>query len=534
MKPSVFEIIKYLLTVQLNVNVDGQTGEDSNRRLRGLFLDYLQMIQPALFFDIGARDGESAETVKRLVPECRVFAFEANPRIYEQFAERHPKGGRVDYRNLALSDKAGQIELYIPRVSSEVVIDGEIVNREHHEAADTGRSSLLKRTDDGAVYDTLRVKTITLDKFCRKERIARTGPVALWVDVEGAASLVLAGAESTLERTEVIFIEVEGHAFWESQEKSHSVISQLLDIGFVPIARDREYHDMQFNVLLLRSDRLHHSLPQLYDHLTALTRSKSVGDQMEQLTARIEVLEREIGPGRTSAAIYAEFMPVFIPAFNNPTVLRNIVEQLRARSFTNITILDNASTYPPMLELLDDLSRQMDVRRLGENLGPRSVFTIPALWDSMPPVFCLTDPDLAFNPEMPTDFLKKLYGLSERYKRGKVGLALDISDPHSIRDEDFLINGAKYKIWEWEAQFWATELESGVFDAPIDTTFALYNKRFFEHAEPLNALRVGGAFTCQHLPWRRDFALPLDEANYYRNTNVHSYYLPNAASGPPS
>ena len=43
------------------------------------------------------------------------------------------------------------IDLYIPRVSSEVVIDGEIFRREHHEAADTGRSSLLKRTDEGAV-----------------------------------------------------------------------------------------------------------------------------------------------------------------------------------------------------------------------------------------------------------------------------------------------------------------------------------------------------------------------------------------------
>ena len=254
---------------------------------------------------------------------------------------------------------------------------------------------------------------------------------------------------------------------------------------------------------------------------------------MDLLTSRIEALEK--GTERAQVATSpGELVPVFIPAFNNPTVLRNMVEQLRARSFSNITVLDNASTYPPMLELLDELSHHVQVRRLGENLGPKSVFTIPSLWDSMPQVFCLTDPDLALNPDMPTDFVARLYELSERYQRGKVGLALDISDPSSLRGDDFVIRGTSYKVWDWEAQFWEKELEPAVFDAAIDTTFALYNKRFFDRAEPLAALRVAGAYTCEHLPWRRDFALPPDELGFYRSTNVHSYYLPNAISGPPS
>ena len=526
------EIIKYLLTVQLN-NVDGQTGEESNRRLRDLFLEYVEAIRPAVFFDIGARDGESAETVKRLIPECRAFAFEANPRIYSQFAERHRNDDSPQYHNLALSDTAGVIELHIPRVSSEVVIDGKIVKREHREAADTGRSSLLKRTDAGAVYDTVRVSATTLDRFCRDARISRVGPVAIWVDVEGAAALVLAGAQATLKRTEVIFIEVEGHAFWQSQEKADTVISHLIDIGFVPIARDREYHDMQFNVLLLRSDKLGYARPGLYDQAAALTGTKSINNRLDLLTSRIEALEK----GRsteTATAPAGELTPVFIPVFNNPTFLRSMVEQLQARSFASITVLDNGSTYPPMLDLLDELSHQVQVRRFGENLGPRSVFTIPSQWDLMPPIFCLTDPDLAFNPDMPRDFVTKLFELSERHQRGKVGLALDISDPSSLRDEEFVIGGASYKAWEWEAQFWEKELEPGVYDAPIDTTFALYNKRFFDPAKPFDALRVAGSYTCDHLPWRRDCVIPRDELNFYQNTNVHSFYFPNARSGPPS
>ena len=57
MKRRLSEIVEYLLTVQLNVNVDGQTGKESNRRLRSLFLEYVEAIQPAVFFDIGAHDG---------------------------------------------------------------------------------------------------------------------------------------------------------------------------------------------------------------------------------------------------------------------------------------------------------------------------------------------------------------------------------------------------------------------------------------------------------------------------------------------
>ena len=229
-----------------------------------------------------------------------------------------------------------------------------------------------------------------------------------------------------------------------------------------------------------------------------------------------------------------QLVPVFIPTFNNPTFLRSMVAQLQQRSLTNITVLDNASTYPPMLELLDELSGSVSVRRLAANVGPRGAFQVPELWDTMPPIFCLTDPDLRFNPAMPDLFVERLLEVSERYSCGKVGLALDISDPRALRDDDFKINDAWYKVWEWEAQFWKTEVEPQVFEAPVDTTFALYNKAHFDLAEPLRALRVAGNFTCEHLPWRKDLVIPTDELDFYRATNRHSYYLPNVNTGSPS
>jgi hypothetical protein len=49
----------------------------------------------------------------------------------------------------------------------------------------------------------------------------------------------------------------------------------------------------------------------------------------------------------------------------------------------------------------------------------------------------------------------------------------------------------------------------------------------------MRALRFAGTFTCQHLPWLRSFTLPREEQEFYRKTNAHSYYLPNADAGPP-
>jgi hypothetical protein len=119
--------------------------------------------------------------------------------------------------------------------------------------------------------------------------------------------------------------------------------------------------------------------------------------------------------------------------------------------------------------------------------------------------FCVTDPDLILNPEMPEDFVAQLVALTERLSIGKAGLALDIAERSTMRQEDFLIGEHPWKIWDWEKQFWQDQLDplpSGdqVFRANIDTTFAVYNKRFFDRSDPLKAVRAAGRFTCKHLP----------------------------------
>ncbi len=135
---------------------------------------------------------------------------------------------------------------------------------------------------------------------------------------------------------------------------------------------------------------------------------------------------------------------------------------------------------------------------------------------------------------MPPDFLAQLAALTEQHSVGKAGLAIDIADRATMRDNAFRIGDRHYRIWEWEDQFWREPLGLSpggdpVFKAPVDTSFALYNKRFFSADDPLKAVRVAGRFTCRHLPWYKDVGLPADEEQFYRSRARDSFYMGNEA-----
>jgi len=223
-------------------------------------------------------------------------------------------------------------------------------------------------------------------------------------------------------------------------------------------------------------------------------------------------------------------IPVFVPSYNNLTYLKGMVDQLLRLGMYNVIVVDNGSSFVPLLTYLESIAGQVSVVRLTENMGPRYVFTNRQHYMSLPNYFCLTDPDLEFNPDLPTDFLTHLIELTEEYRIGKAGFALDISDRVKMVNKEFTIRGKKYKIWEWESQFWRNPLpweDSGdkAYRAPIDTTFAVYNKRFFDPRSPLGAIRVAGRYACRHLPWYVDKQLPADEGAYYRQGNKFSNYL---------
>lgn len=225
-------------------------------------------------------------------------------------------------------------------------------------------------------------------------------------------------------------------------------------------------------------------------------------------------------------------VPCLIPAFNNPTYVRQMVAHLSKFRDLKLFILDNGSAYGPMLDLCSEADRGLlgdaKVLRLGCNAGPR------AAWYNlrdMPNFFCITDPDLELNPELPDDFVRRLIDLTETYRIGKAGFALSLADQDLMLQQKFRHCEGWMTIWEAETKHWRVPLPDDptigdpLFLADIDTTFAVYNKTWFNISHPLDAVRVAGRYACRHLPWYADTGLPADEEEFYRRATEFSYYM---------
>lgn len=203
-------------------------------------------------------------------------------------------------------------------------------------------------------------------------------------------------------------------------------------------------------------------------------------------------------------------IPCIVVSYNNGIYTNNTVRQLSCYGLTPI-VIDNASSDPTTLETLDTLQRtgRALVARSDHNFGHLVGF-LPKLYPLLPEVFAYTDPDLAFNPDLPTDFLSILADLTTRYGVFKAGFAMELPENEPTietpvrvtRDKPFVFR-QHYTVREWESQFWAKPLQHeslDVFAADVDTTFAVYRKTNYR-GDFFDAIRVGGQFSAIHLPW---------------------------------
>ena len=236
-------------------------------------------------------------------------------------------------------------------------------------------------------------------------------------------------------------------------------------------------------------------------------------------------------------ALLRQTVPVVINSFNQPTYLLRMIAKLVANDFRDFWIIDQASTTSETRDALRliESSASCRVFRLRENSGPHWFFR-SELFDLVGNVFVYTDADLEFRHPLSGNFLSRLLTLTSRYKVGKAGCALDLSDAEHFVDRTTTFQGRDYSIQEWEERFWTRALEPGVYDAIIDTTFALYNKAFFQRSSFLKAVRVAEGWTVRHLPWYRDRKVSDAEWEAYEASCKHSHWFNSARerSSPPS
>lgn len=220
---------------------------------------------------------------------------------------------------------------------------------------------------------------------------------------------------------------------------------------------------------------------------------------------------------------------VIIPVYNNPTYTTQIIEQLIHIGLSNIVLVNNASRSVPMCKLLEELRVSgIRVLSLPHNYGPH-FFERHLISLDLPSKFTfLTDPDMALNREMPDNFFEIMVEVSERFKVGKVGFALDISASSSPIELVAYHAGRRHTVREWEQAYWNLPVQNDmgleIYAAEVDTTFCLINSTYFEPARPRFGVRLAGAFTAEHLPWSHSRNLSDAEKRSYRSFATFTHW----------
>lgn len=208
---------------------------------------------------------------------------------------------------------------------------------------------------------------------------------------------------------------------------------------------------------------------------------------------------------------------IFINNRNRVSTLKSLINWLENKNL-NIVVLDNDSSYPPLIEYYKSLNHE--VIMLKKNFGNQALYKWGGHLNYAGQYFIYTDSDLVPKEDCPSDLVNYLiYSKQKHPSVNKIGVSLEIKDI-----PDFYT--FKKDVLNWESKYWANEL-GDFYVADVDTTFAVYDKSSAAGSTHLitNCLRTKRPYVMRHIPWYLDFNnLDEEEINYIKLANA---LLPN-------
>jgi glycosyltransferase involved in cell wall biosynthesis len=188
---------------------------------------------------------------------------------------------------------------------------------------------------------------------------------------------------------------------------------------------------------------------------------------------------------------------------NRLTTTKNIVEKLlQLNSDEEIIIIDNGSTYPPLLEWYKTLKVQVHYEKNEGHLALWATQLDKVLGD----FFVYTDSDIILNENFPLDWKEIMYNVHLKYEYKKIALGIRIDDlPDHYRYKNQVIRN--------EGRWWLEAVDDYLLKADTDTTFS-FMKNFFDNCYP--SLRITRPdMICRHHGWYLDLDNLDNEEKYY-------------------
>lgn len=158
---------------------------------------------------VGAYEADEIQRMRGVFSQAQFLCFEPNPKTFQTVVEKYQGCSWVTPRKLALSQAPGRDRFY----ELEAAGNGSLL-----EPDAASWATMIKREDNG--ISSFEVEISTLDR----EAAALPSIDLLWMDVQGAEGMVLAGGGETLKRTKAVFAEV---ALFNSPYKGAQLFPQI-------------------------------------------------------------------------------------------------------------------------------------------------------------------------------------------------------------------------------------------------------------------------------------------------------------------
>lgn len=198
--------------------------------------------------------------------------------------------------------------------------------------------------------------------------------------------------------------------------------------------------------------------------------------------------------------------PIIINNFNRLEWLQQQIEWLLSVGQKNIHVIDNASTYPPLLKYYQKIPAT--VYMLDRNRGHEALWRTHIFQRLGKYYYVYTDPDVLPTEDTPPDFMNYFLDVLNRYPQmDKVGFGLKIDDIPDYYPK-------KKEVIAWESGLLTKPLAPGLYHSKIDTTFALYRPGIaFQRWKA--TIRCGEPYVLRHKPWYIKMDTLSEEEQYY-------------------
>ena len=209
-------------------------------------------------------------------------------------------------------------------------------------------------------------------------------------------------------------------------------------------------------------------------------------------------------------------IPIFFINRNRLESLKKIILWLLESGYENIKILDNQSSYPPLIEYYSTLGKSIEVIPLNRNAGPW-VFWELGIHKEIESHYIVSDSDLFPSDFCPTDLINYMYAILTQHEgifKVAPGLNLENISPHYSQGE---------LAYKWESQFWHKPVGRCLFAAAVDTTFAMYRRGVDFSNDPSSNIRLGYPYLLEHSPWQVNDSNLQDEEIFYRKNTEKGF-----------